>query len=163
MFGAQAVPVPGELLTRIARDEARTAGFDDPGSEGIDFNDMGATAAPGRRSPVSGCARTPAQLAMDVHAALALGDVNRVAESYHFAGMSSEAGEHALDRLQRLLDRPVLDSRYFGAPTASAGMMQLVLDTGNGGTSAVDFEVRRYAGCYFVRFQDGAPGQTSNL
>jgi hypothetical protein len=114
---------------------------------------------------------------MDVHAALALGDVNRVAESYHFAGMSSDAGERTLDRLQRLVGRPVLESQYFDASIASAGgagvgtsgfvdgatllagsgdggtgMLQLVLGNGEGGASTVDFDVRRYAGCYFVRF-----------
>jgi hypothetical protein len=177
VFGSESVPLPGDLMARIARDEARAIDFDsiDAGSMqtiGLDQPGLNQPAAPGRRSPTSGCARSPTQLAMDVHAALALGDVNRVAESYHFAGMSSDAGERTLDRLQRLVDRPVLDSQYFDASISSAGgngfvdgatllagpgdggtgMLQLVLGNGEGGATTVDFDVHRYAGCYFVRF-----------
>lgn len=163
VFGTQSVPIPGDLLARIAFDRAGTPDFDDARLEGAA---PGPAAAPGRRSPASGCAHSPVQLATDIHAAVALGDVNRVAESYHFAGMSSDAGERTLDQLQRLVGRPVLDSRYFGDPIAGAGAgtVQLVLGDGDGsGASAVDFEVARYAGCYFVRFQGGMPGQRSNL
>lgn len=163
VLGAEAVPIPGELMTRIAREQAR-------GPDGIPVIGSGSTAsqpasgAPGRRSPASGCARTPVQLAMDLHGALALGDVNRVAESYHFAGMSNHTGERTLDRLRRLVGRQVIDSRYFDASIAdgpallagpggsSSGMLQLVLGNGDGGMSAVDFDVHRYAGCYFISF-----------
>lgn len=162
VFGAEAVPIAGELMARIAHDQARGAyGIAPDDMEGMQAMGSG---APGRRSPASGCARTPVQLAMDLHAALALGDVNRVAESYHFAGMSSDAGERTLDRLRHLVGRQVIDSQYFdasitdGAPlfagpgNDSAGMLQLVLGNGDGGVSAVDFDVHRYAGCYFVSF-----------
>jgi hypothetical protein len=182
VFGSESAPLPGDLMARIVREEARGVDFDSIDADGMQAEGMQAlglnhSVAPGRRSPASGCARSPAQLAMDVHAALALGDVNRVAESYHFAGMSSDAGERTLDRLQRLVGRPVLESQYFDASIASAGgtgvgtsgfvdgatllagsgdggtgMLQLVLGNGEGGASTVDFDVRRYAGCYFVRF-----------
>jgi hypothetical protein len=126
--------------------------------------------APGRRSPADGCARTPTQLAMDLHASLALGDVNRVAESYHWTGMSSDAARQTMDRLQSLIGRPVLDSHYLdasfgmagdgmyasaspGAGLDGAGMLQLVLGGSNAGTaSTIDFDVHRNAGCYFVSF-----------
>lgn len=174
VFGAQAVPVSGDMLVRIARDEARVAGADRLDDRLDDIEGLGpyAAGAPGRRSPAAGCARTPTQLAMDLHAALALGDVNRVAESYHFAGMSSAAGESTLDRLQRLVGRIVVDSHYYDASIAAAGsggfadgaallagpgdagpgMLQLVLGNGDGSATAIDFDVRRYAGCYFVSF-----------
>lgn len=163
VLGAESVPMAGELMTRIAREQAR-------GPDGIAGTGSGSSAsrpasgAPGRRSPASGCARTPVQLAMDLHGAFALGDVNRVAESYHFAGMSNDTGERTLDRLRRLVGRQVIDSQYFdasitdgstllaGAGGGSAGMLQLVLGNGDGGVSAVDFDVHRYAGCYFVSF-----------
>ena len=162
-IGAVAVPVPGDLLTRIVREQAGAP-------DGLQIAGRGLAAAPvspqvpGRRSPASGCARTPVQLAMDLHGALALGDVNRVAESYHFAGMSSEAGERTLDRLRGLVGRQVIDSQYFDATIAAgatllagpgdgaAGMLQLLLADPDGGASAVDFDVHRYAGCYFVSF-----------
>ena len=163
-FGAKAAPIPGELLGRIYRDEARFG-------NDVDSSTPTATVASiGRRSASGGCARTPTQLAMDLRGSLALGDVNRVAESYHWVGMTSRQGERTLDRLQRLIGKPVLDSHYFdarigaasdddGAMTASnddaiggdAGMLQLVL--GDDDTrSAIDFDVHRYAGCYFVTF-----------
>lgn len=172
-FGAESVPMPGELLTRIAREEARAADYQGLDADSIDAGGLdtighaayhAVAVAPGRRSPASGCARDPVQLAMDVDAALALGDVNRLAESYHFAGMSSAAGERTLDRLQELMGHVVLSSQYFDASIQSAGtllagpgsagpgMLQLVLDNGEGRARAVDFDVRKYAGCYFVSF-----------
>jgi len=98
-----------------------------------------------------------------------MGDVNRFAESYHWVGMSSREGTHTIDRLQALTGKPVIDSHYFDAqiqmasldgagidPGASAmgsgaGMLQLVLED-DGSPSAIDFDVHRYAGCYFVTF-----------
>jgi hypothetical protein len=167
-FGAKASPIPGELLGRIYRDEARF------GNEGDEIGASASATAPmasvGRRSASSGCARTPTQLAMDLRGSLALGDVNRVAESYHWVGMTSRQGERTLDRLQRLVGKPVLDSHYFDAQIAEAseadgamvasndgaiggdaGMLQLVLG-GDETRSAIDFDVHRYAGCYFVTF-----------
>jgi hypothetical protein len=179
VFGAQAVPIDADLVVRIARDrayEARLqaaaagadAAFDMDSATmvqgGLAATDAGAGAAapPGRRSPTSGCARSPSQLANDLHASVALGDVNRIAESYHFAGMSTAAGERVLDRLQHYAGRPVVDTRYYGTTLAMAGtdagegattgMVQLVLAEDGSVADAVDFEVERYAGCYFVSF-----------
>jgi hypothetical protein len=162
-FGAKAAPMPGALLSRIYQDEAR---FDSDSDA-----DAPAVLPPvERRSASRGCARTPTQLAMDLRGSLALGDVNRVAESYHWVGMSSRQGERTLDRLQRLIGKPVLDSHYFDAQIGAsvdgsallasndtsiggdAGMLQLVLGGGDTARSAIDFDVHRYAGCYFVTF-----------
>src|SRR5690606_12171329 len=101
----------------------------------------------GRRSPAGGCARSRSQLAMDLYGAFALGDVNRVAESYHFAGMSTSAGRAAMNRLEGLLGHEVIDSRSF-----DPGSLQRLLADAGGGASAIDFQVHRYAGCYFVSF-----------
>jgi hypothetical protein len=178
VFGAEAVPMDPELAARIASDRAYAADFTDdayaaPQDDADGFDAASATlaqAAPGRRSPASGCARNPAQLANDLEASVALGDVNRIAESYHFAGMSTAAGERVLDRLQRYAGRVVVESRYFGgvqaAPdvagpdaaawNANAGgpaTVRLVLAGNDGRTaSSLDLDVERYAGCYFVRF-----------
>jgi hypothetical protein len=162
-FGAKAAPMPGALLSRIYQDEAR---FDSDSDA-----DAPAVLPPvERRSASRGCARTPTQLAMDLRGSLALGDVNRVAESYHWVGMSSRQGERTLDRLQRLIGKPVLDSHYFDAQIGAsvdgsallaandtsiggdAGMLQLVLGGDDTARSAIDFDVHRYAGCYFVTF-----------
>jgi hypothetical protein len=161
-FGAKAAPLPGELLTRIYRDEMR---HDDD----IDNAIQGTPAVVNRRASSLGCARTPTQLAMDLRGAMALADVNRVAESYHWVGMSSRQGERTLDRLQALIGRPVLDSHYFDAQIGpaltadastlassddgiggDAGILQVLL--GGEAPTAIDFDVHRYAGCYFVTF-----------
>jgi hypothetical protein len=175
LLDAKPVPMPGELMTRIVREEAsapasteaRYADADTP----LDAADT--SIAVSRRSPGSGCARTPTQLAMDLRGALGLGDVNRVAESYHWVGMSGAQGERTLDRLQRLIGRPVIESRYYNAQITSspfsgeadamttataldegpggAGILQLTL--GSAASAAViDFDVQRYAGCYFIEF-----------
>jgi hypothetical protein len=162
-FGAKAAPMPGKLLTRIYHDEARF------GDDEIAMSAPQVPTPATRRDPSKGCARTPTQLAMDLRGSLALGDVNRVAESYHWVGMSSRQGERTLDRLQRLVGKPVLDSQYFDAQIGmadagtqlanagdsavggDAGMLQLVL-ADDDDRSAIDFDVHRYAGCYFVSF-----------
>lgn len=164
-LGATHVPIPGALLTRIAHEEAR---FNDTDEDGGAPATM--PAAPGRRAVAGGCARTPTQLAMDLRGALALGDVNRVAESYDWLGMSTREGERTLDRLQHLIGKPVVDSHYFDAQIASAegidgatllasnggiggdaGVLQLILGA-DASRSAIDFDVHKVRGCYFVRF-----------
>jgi hypothetical protein len=184
-FSAKAVPMSGELLTRIAHEDARedsiASATGDAGS--MDASQYVDAATPldtatgtgipvSRRGPGSGCARTPTQLAMDLRGSLGLGDVNRVAESYDWAGLSNRQGQRILDRLQQLIGRQVVDSRYFDAQITSspffadagaamsadasdarpadAGILQLTL--GGAQASIIDFDVRHYAGCYFVRY-----------
>ncbi|MDB6164606.1 MAG: hypothetical protein JWL98_2038 [Xanthomonadaceae bacterium] len=164
-LGARSIPIPGRLLTQIAHDELRL------GDNADDSVGYPAPIVPSRRSPVGGCARTPTQLAMDLRGSLTLGDVNRVAESYDWVGMSSREGAHTLDRLQQLIGKPVIDSHYFdaqigfaGVPDAGeqvassaggtggdAGMLQLVLGDG-GARTATDFDVHKVRGCYFVKY-----------
>lgn len=162
-FNAKPVPISGELLTRLASDR-------DPATLPALVDGSGATLpAPGRRSPADGCARTPAQLARDLHGAIALGDVNRVAESYHWVGHTHAQAQPVLARLERLEHRPLQDVQFFDVRTGAAaldarastamrsngmaGLMQLAIGHG-AAYEVVDFEVRRYAGCYFVRFRD---------
>jgi hypothetical protein len=170
-LGANALPLPAELLARIVEDRA-TERRHDPLVGTVDASrplDIGTIPA-GRRSPDSGCAKDPTQLAADLRGALALGDVNRVAESYHWAGMSAKAGRHVMDRLQDLSAKQVVDSRYYrgargsfsddagliasapgGQDLRGAGFLQLVLDV-HEARSVIDFDVNRYRGCYFVSF-----------
>jgi hypothetical protein len=170
-LGADALPLPRELMARIVEDRA-TERRHDPLLGTVDASrplDIGTIPA-GRRSPDSGCAKDPTQLAADLRGALALGDVNRVAESYHWAGMSAKAGRPVMDRLQDLSTKEILDGRYYGGgrgglsdaatsiasadgatDSGSTGFLELVVD-GDQAQSVIDFEVFRYRGCYFVSF-----------
>ena len=156
-LGARSLPLPSELLSRIAREEAAY-------TSGIDFADPPAVANVGRRSPTSGCARNKRQLTMDIQGSLALHNVNRLAESYHWVGKSHrEARQHML-RLERMATQRLQDAKLFhaqmgsgatqfaGAGTTSPGTGVVQLTLGNGAMQEiVDLEVMRYSGCYFVR------------
>lgn len=156
-LGARPLPLPGELLTRIAREEAAY-------TRDIDFGDGPAMANVGRRSPTSGCARNQRQLTLDIQGSLALHSVNRLAESYHWVGKSHREAQQYMLRLERMAKQPLQDARLFHAQIGSSGVqfadasathssasiVQLTL--GNGSMrQVVDLEVMRYAGCYFVR------------
>ncbi|HET6434828.1 MAG TPA: hypothetical protein VFG18_03895 [Xanthomonadaceae bacterium] len=161
-IGARPAPMRIELIGRLVS-EARREGRE-PDLPGALAGDE-ATSAPARRSPSDGCARTPRQLARDLRGAFALGDVNRVAESYHWAGMSNREGQRTLDRLGHLVGRRAVASRYFAAQIASlgddgwgdgprggdAGILQVVF-ADDGMQQALEFDVHRYRDCYFVSF-----------
>ncbi len=158
LLGAVSRPLPGELMTRIAREQARTAPSPD------DSTPVASPTIAVRRSPTAGCARTATQLSMDLRGSLALGDVNRVAESYHWVGLSQKQSGPIIRRLERLANLPLEDAQYFSAEIGPGGMQLADADGGNtasgvmqlrfGGhaAQAVDFEVTRYAGCYFIKF-----------
>lgn len=159
LLGATPRPLPGDVLTRIARDAASTT----PAPE---FGDglSPAVVAVARRPPTAGCARTPTQLAMDLRGSIALGDVNRLAESYHWVELSQRQSRPIMQRLERLAAQPLEDTQYYDAQIGPGGMQ--LADAGSGDTDigvmqlrlggpsprTMDFEVERYAGCYFVRF-----------
>lgn len=160
-IGAKAVPMSGELMTRIARDRAREGDADAL----LLGSAPSMLASAGRRSPMDGCAKSATQLSMDLQGSLALGDVNRLAESYHWVGQKHQQAQSLLARLDRLSRQPLQDIGYYdaqigpggmqladaGGGAGSVGVMQLTF-AGDGGMQVVDFRVERYAGCYFVRF-----------
>lgn len=169
VFGRDTVAVQSRMVGYPEDPAAAASGDDTAGAYPLATSL--ATRAPGRRSSAAGCARTPTQLQMDLRGAFALGDVNRIAESYHWVGVSSEQARGTMDRLQQLAGDPVLDARYYDATFAAgsgsfadgaqllasaggadgrAGMLQLML--AGDGASVVDFDVRRYKDCYFVSF-----------
>ncbi len=179
-IGAPAVPMSSRLLTTIAREEARAetdtlqaslesgmefAGYADAETPLASSN----TAAVGRRSASGGCARSPTQLAMDLRGAFALGDVNRIAESYHWVGMSHKGASRIMERLESLARHDIADTQYFNAQIGiggsmdgwsasessiggSAGILQVTFSDDGRPLSVTDFDVERYADCYFVRF-----------
>lgn len=159
-LGATATPISGELLTRLASDTS-TGGE----ARGVFGNRRAPAIA--RRSAASGCARSTTQLSMDLQGAWALGDVNRIAESYHWVGLDTGQARSIMQRLARLSERPLWQAHYFdarigggimqladasaGTNPGDAGVMQLVLGE-DASRQVQDFEVRRYHGCYFVQF-----------
>ena len=178
-IGARAVPMSGQLLTTIAREEARAeadtlqasleSGMTFAGYADAETPLASNTAAVGRRSASGGCARSPTQLAMDLRGAFALGDVNRIAESYHWVGMSHKGASRIMERLESLARHDIADTQYFNAQIGSAGSMdgwsasessiggsagilQVTFSDDGRPLSVTDFDVERYADCYFVRF-----------
>ena len=166
-IGAQSVPMRGELATRLVQEqvrEARLTGVEVAVIPTSLATMTSAREAIGRRAIAGGCARTPTQLAMDLRGAFALGDVNRIAESYHWVGMSQRTANATMKRLEYLSHKGILDAHYYDAQIGgglyadagdsvggSSGVMQLRFG-GEAGGAIQDFDVERYAGCYFVRF-----------
>lgn len=159
-LGARALPMPGELLTRIARDEAANPL---PGGDAFG-DDAPASTAVARRSLLAGCARTTMQLSADLQGSLALHDVNRLAESYHWVGQSQHQAQRLMLRLERLSAQPLLDAHFFDAQIGPGGTQLAEAGSGSRGTGVmqltfgpdsspqvIDFDVLRYAGCYFIR------------
>lgn len=161
-FGAKAMPLPGEVLNRIEREqryEARLSGVEAT-AEAV--QPMQASV---RRAVQGGCADSPGQLAADLAASVAMRDVNRVAESFDWAGMQNAQAQRVMLQLEQLSRQVVTDAEYFdatiggqvlyadasGAGDGAAGMMQVTFDNGRG-TTVMDFDVQRDEGCYFLRY-----------
>lgn len=168
VVGAQSVPMRDDLAMRIVHEQVREAqitGAEVPIITTTLSTMASAREAIGRRAVAGGCARTPTQLAMDLRGAFALGDVNRIAESYHWVGMSSRSANATMQRLERLARHSVVDAQYYDAQISGgemyadagrsigggAGVLQVTFG-GESGAAIQDFDVERYAGCYFVRF-----------
>lgn len=159
-FGAAALPMPGDVLNRIAREEARYAPSDGAAVAARDAIPVSIA----RRSPTAGCARSPTQLSMDLRGSLAMGDVNRLAESYHWVGLTHTQSKPIMQKLDRLTHQPLESMHFFdaqigtgglqlasaGASNAVTGIMQLSF--GGELRQVMDFNVERYEGCYFIRF-----------
>jgi hypothetical protein len=167
-IGAQALPMSGELIRNLAR-AAASDPIDAPLPGQVDpaqrQEQEAARAYLAARHGDMGCARTPTQLSLQLRGAIAMGDVNRIAASYDWAGMRSEQARGVLAKLEGLGKAPVVGAHFYDAtigetalgmmaPVAlrtggSAGYLQLVQD---GGASVTEFDVHRVAGCYFVSF-----------
>jgi hypothetical protein len=167
-IGARSVPMRGDLATRLVREqatEARVSGVEVSYFKPDTGTMRAAREAIGRRHAYGGCARTPKQLAMDLRGAFALGDVNRIAESFHWVGMSQRGANATMQRLQQLTRLPLVDAQYYdigggwiasadngdATPVDGGGVMQLSF--GDGASARIeDLDVQRYGGCWFVRF-----------
>lgn len=168
-FGAVPAAPSTELELRLAneRTQMSLAGMD----PGIDAMPAGAALADaagtpaGRRSLAAGCARSATQLAMDVQASIGLRDVNRLAESFHWVGVTHRQAMPLLQRLERMTNARVVASRVYGGGgmalqfadasgepvETGAGTLLLTLQS-DGSTLPMELNVEQYAGCYFARF-----------
>lgn len=78
-------------------------------------SDVGAVAAGrsdadgGARRGTRGCARNLRDLVHEVTAAIDGRDANRLGGVYHFAGMSHRGGYAVMDRLELIVQRPLID------------------------------------------------------
>ncbi len=56
-----------------------------------------------------GCARTVQELIYEITTAIDTRDVNRLGAVYHWVGLDAANGDRILDRLQTVVDRPLVD------------------------------------------------------
>jgi hypothetical protein len=170
-MGAQPAPMSTTLIRNLAASERENAmlgvepGFLDDRTPANTEEQQNAKAYLAARRGGASCARTPEELQLLLRGAVSMGDVNRIATAYHWAGMGAAQAKSVLTRLEGLADDPVTSTNYYNASIGDAalatmspavlgggggaGYMQLVQ---NGGTQVTEFEVHRLAGCYFVSF-----------
>ena len=167
-FGASAVPLDADVLNRIKSDQRRQVriaaeqkGEDvDAALAELDSERLVSKVVPVRRPVTSGCAATPEQLAIDLQASMAAGDVNRVAESFDWAGMRNDQAQQIMRQLEHMAaSQQVVDADYFEADIGQGsvipegrGLMQLTLASAGNSTSVDDYEVTQAQGCYFLRY-----------
>lgn len=70
-----------------------------------------------------GCARNLRDLVYEITAAIDNRDVNRLGAVYHWVGQGQESGYRVLDRLQAIVDRPLVDIVPLRAALAEAPAM----------------------------------------
>jgi hypothetical protein len=169
-MGAQPAPMSTTLIRNLAASERENAmlgvepGFLDQGGGANTEEQQNARAYLAARRGNASCARTPGELELLLRGAVSLGDVNRIATAYHWAGMGSAQAKAVLTRLEGLASAPVTSTNYYNASigdAALATMSPAVLGGGgagylqlvqNGGTQVTEFEVHKLAGCYFVSY-----------
>jgi hypothetical protein len=171
-LGAQPAPMSPTLIRNLVAAERENAaagvepGFlwDENGSAEATEEQRNAKAYLAARRGTATCARTPEQLELLLRGAVSMGDVNRIATAYHWAGMGSAQAKAVLTRLEGLAQSPVTSTNYYNATIGEAALASIspgVLGGGgagylqlvqSGGTQVTEFEVHRLAGCYFVSF-----------
>lgn len=109
------------------------------------------------------CPRTPRDLVDRLRAAADVRDVNQLAGIYQWNGLSTHTGYAVMDRLQNIVNRPLLDVApvYAGGenaadedfPSARGALVGLRLEQtlADGMTPArTEFAVRRALGCWWI-------------
>jgi hypothetical protein len=135
-------------------------------------SDIGATErAPDRASAPArlyrpACSRTLQDLVLELGTAIDTRDVNRAAGLYHWVGLSGKTAYATMDRLQVLVDRPLVDvtpvypsgvgdvdADYYPQTTTHRVPIGLRLEQtlANGSTpSHTVLGLRRYLGCWWI-------------
>jgi hypothetical protein len=113
------------------------------------------------------CSRTLQDLVLELSNAIDTRDVNRAAGLYHWVGLSGSAAYAAMDRLQVIVDRPLVevapvypsdgdaaaDADYYPQTTSHRAPTGLRLEQtlANGSTpSHTVLGLRRYLGCWWI-------------
>ena len=116
---------------------------------------------PGYRSA---CPRTLRDLVDELQVAIDTRDVNRLAAMYQWAGLSSASAYRVMDRLEAIVDRPLVDigpvysggdAQYATESTPRRAPVALRLEQtlANGSTpSRTVLGLRRALGCWWVAF-----------
>jgi hypothetical protein len=169
-LGAQPAPMSATLIRNLVAAQRENAmlgvepGYLDEAHGATTEEQENAKAYLAARHSGVSCARSPEQLQLLLRGAVSMGDVNRVATAYNWAGMGSAQAKAVLTRLEGLTRDPVTSTNYYNASigeAALATMSPAVLGGGgagylqlvqNGGTQVTEFEVHKLAGCYFVSF-----------
>jgi hypothetical protein len=144
-LGAAPAPMSAELVNRLTFDASSSA------SLGL-LKSTPRSAIPIRRPAANGCARNVGQLSLDLMGAFAMGDVNRIAESFHWPGLQHQQAQLVMNRLQHLARQSLVDASFWpslASASDGAGAMQLVFSEPQ---QVLELGVERYSGCYFVRF-----------
>lgn len=115
----------------------------------------------GRRLYRAGCARDFQDLLYEMTSAIDSGDVNRLAGLYHWAGMSGRAGYAVMDRLDALVQRPLVDivpvmpGDEFPYPQTTVGAplaLRIEQTLANGSTpSRTVFDTHQHLGCWWIK------------
>ncbi len=148
-LGGRHVALSAEVQNRIRREQRREAeltGMSLPPAGLLAESQRGS-----RRPKGQGCATSPRELAVDLRASMAQGDVNRIAESFDWAGMRHRQAMRVMAQLTRLGRAALVDAEFFGStPSAGDGTLQVLLEEA-GRQKVADFDVRRHRGCYFLQ------------
>jgi hypothetical protein len=122
----------------------------------------------GARVHRTSCAHNLRDLTFELTSALDSRDVNRLAGIYHWVGMTSDAADAVMDRLDAIVQRPLVDvvpvysggdadeglgGDYYPQATVRRTPVGLRLEQtlGNSGTPArTTFGLRRYLGCWWI-------------
>jgi hypothetical protein len=122
-----------------------------------------AAGTPQLRSYRPACPRTLRDLAFEVSAAVESHDVNRLAGVYLWTGMGTRAGYALMDRLQAVVDRPLVDLQpvWSGGdddgfypttvPMRPPVALRLEQTSSRGSTPMrAVFGLRKYLGCWWI-------------
>lgn len=158
-----ALPAVGAAQVRRCELADGTTVFTDRRCDAVGGRErIAAPAVPQLRSYRPACPRTLRDLAYEVTAAVQAHDVNRLAGVYLWSGLGTRQGYALMDRLQRVVDRPLVDLQpiwpggedpYYPTtvPTQPPIGLRLEQTSPRGGTPIrAVFGLRRHLDCWWI-------------